>query len=59
MYPLWLITVECTDIPEVEGRLPDVSPIYRRDDDGTSYLDRIELYPYTSEKKVIWRRSKE
>lgn len=56
VYPLWLIAVESDAIPVVDGKLPDVTPIYCFVDDNTrkSYLDRIEL---ASEQKVIWQRS--
>lgn len=63
VYPLWLLTVENEAIPEVEGKLPDVTPIFRAEHDfgiQTAYLDRIEvnkpshcvIWPYTREVKT-------
>lgn len=60
MYPYWHVTVECEAIPVVAGKLTEISPIYRVEDGKRKhYLDRIELNPYSSERKVIWQRSEQ
>lgn len=62
MYPYWHVIVEHEDIPTIEGKLLEVSPIYCVEQKGetrTHYLDRIEIGRYGSnEWKTIWQRSK-
>lgn len=61
---VWELLVENSAIPSVEGKLTEVSPIFRVDFDeesGTSknYLDRIEIKKYTPDMRVIWQRNEE
>lgn len=60
----WELLVENDAIPEVGGKLTEVSPIFRMDFDeegGTrkSYLDRIEINRYSPDMQVIWQAPKE
>lgn len=60
----WELLVENEAIPEQEGKLVEISPIFRMDfneDDGPRkiYLDRIEINRYAPDMQVIWQSPKE